>query len=73
MPAGSNVLTVEYKLNLLAPASGSALVARGRVIRAGRTLTVCQAEVFVVSGGEEKLCATSLSTIMSVPTPDARS
>ena len=44
MPAGSEVLTVEYKLNLLAPAEGDLLIARGRVLRAGRTLTVCEAD-----------------------------
>src|SRR6476646_7733287 len=45
-PAGSTVLTVEYKLNLVAPAQGEAISARGRVIRAGRTLTICKADVF---------------------------
>ena len=45
MPAGSEVLTVEFKLNLLAPAAGDLLIARGRVLRAGRTLTVCEATV----------------------------
>ena len=44
-PAGSEVLTVEFKLNLLAPADGDLLIARGRVVRAGRTLTVCEASV----------------------------
>lgn len=64
MPPGSMVLTVEYKLNLLAPAAGERLVARGRVVRAGRTLTVCTAEVVAVKGEEEKTVAASLSTIM---------
>lgn len=45
MPDGSDVLSVEFKLNLLAPARGR-LVARGRVIRSGRTLSVCSADVF---------------------------
>lgn len=63
-PAGKAVLTVEYKLNLLAPAAGERLTARGRVVRAGKTLSVCAAEVVAVSRGEEKLVATSLSTIM---------
>jgi len=66
MPAGKAVLTVEYKLNLLAPAVGERLVARGRVVRAGRTLTVCSAEVLAVRNAVETLCATSLSTIMAV-------
>ena len=44
-PEGSEVLTVEFKLNLLAPAAGDLLIARGAVLRAGRTLTVCEARV----------------------------
>jgi uncharacterized protein (TIGR00369 family) len=64
MPADSSVLTVEYKMNLLAPADGEELVARARVIRAGKTLTICLAEVFVHKGAEEKHCATVLATIM---------
>ena len=45
MPAGSDVWSVEFKINLLAPAAGSLFTSRGRVVRAGRTLTVCTAEV----------------------------
>ncbi len=67
MPEGNTVLTVEYKLNLVAPARGEWLVARARVLRAGRTLTVCAADVFGVTRGVETLCATSLSTIMALP------
>ena len=66
MALDSSVLTVEYKLNLVAPALGELLIARAQVIRAGRTLTICRADVFIVRGGEEKICATSLSTIMSL-------
>lgn len=66
MPPDANVLTVEYKLNLVAPAHGELLIARAQVIRAGRTLTICRADVHVVRGGAEKICATSLSTIMSL-------
>ena|SRR5579862_5623092 len=66
-PPGTNVLTVEYKLNLVAPAHGDHLIARGSVIRAGRTLIICRADVFVTRNGEEKLCASSLSTIMAMP------
>jgi uncharacterized protein (TIGR00369 family) len=66
MPADSSVLTVEYKINLVAPAEGDALVARGRVLRSGKTLKICAADVFVVNGAEEILCATSLSTIMAL-------
>src|SRR5439155_6280154 len=59
MPAGAAVLSVEFKINLLAPASGDRIIARGRVIRAGRTVTVCWGEVTAVAvDGEKKLVAT---------------
>lgn len=64
VPAGASVLTVEYKLNLVAPAGGDQLIARGRVVRPGRTLIVTQAEVFAVQGGQETLCALMQQTIM---------
>lgn len=64
MPAGSSVLTVEYKINLLAPARGEQLSARGRVERAGRTLTVTTVKVCALAGGEETVCATLLQTLM---------
>jgi len=50
MPADGDVLSIEYKLNLLAPARGTRFVARGRVIRAGRTVTTCRAEAFADDG-----------------------
>jgi uncharacterized protein (TIGR00369 family) len=66
MPADAGVLTVEYKVNLVAPARGEAFVARGEVVRPGRTLTVCRGEVFGLVGGEEKLVATLQSTVMAL-------
>jgi uncharacterized protein (TIGR00369 family) len=66
-PAGSDVLAVEFKINLLAPAQGSDFLARGRVLRPGRTLTVCQAEVVAQNGAQEVLVATMLSTIIIRP------
>ena len=63
-PPGSSVLTVEYKLNLVAPADGERLIARGRVVKAGRTLTVCHGEVYALKDGAETLCATALQTLM---------
>jgi uncharacterized protein (TIGR00369 family) len=66
MPPGAGVLSVEFKVNLLAPAKGDRLVARGRVVRAGRTISVCQADGVMVSGGEEVPVATMLATIMTV-------
>lgn len=64
VPEGASVLTVEYKMNLLAPADGEKLVARGKVVRAGRTLVVTQCEVFAVKQGQEALCALMQQTIM---------
>jgi uncharacterized protein (TIGR00369 family) len=64
MAAEDSVLTVEYKMNLLAPADGEELVAKGRVVRSGKTLKVCMADVFVRKGSAENHCATVLATIM---------
>ena len=67
MAAQNSVLTVEYKLNILSPAEGDALVSRGRVVRPGRRVTVCQADVFAIKGdGVEKLCATALGTFINL-------
>jgi len=66
-PAGTDVLAVEFKINLLAPARGEGFLTRGRVLRAGRTLTVCQADVVTTGSGREVLVATMLSTIMVRP------
>jgi len=66
MPADYSVLTVEYKINLVAPAAGDILIARARVVRSGKTLKICAADVFAVKDGAENLCATSLSTIMAL-------
>ena len=66
MPSGTGVLTTEFKINLLAPAAGDRIVARGRVVKAGRTLTVAQSEVYAESGGQEKLVALLTATLMSV-------
>ena len=64
VPANASVLTVEFKMNLMAPADGEKLIARGEVVRAGRTLIVTQAEVFAVKDGKETLCALMQQTIM---------
>ncbi len=61
---GASVLTVEYKMNLVAPADGEKLIARGKGVRPGRTLIVTQAEVFAVKDGRENLCALMQQTIM---------
>ncbi|PKB22309.1 uncharacterized protein (TIGR00369 family) [Janthinobacterium sp. 64] len=64
VPSGASVLTVEYKMNFVAPANGEKLLARGRVVRPGRTLIVTQAEVFALRDGKEILCALMQQTIM---------
>jgi len=64
VPATASVLTVEYKMNLVAPADGEKLVARGQVVRPGKTLIVTKAEVFAVKAGKETLCALMQQTIM---------
>ena len=66
MDAEDGILTVEYKLNLMAPADGDLLVARGQVVRAGRTLTVARAEVGVVKNGVEVACAAMQQTLMRI-------
>ena len=66
MDADDGILTVEYKLNLMALADGDLLVARGKVVRAGRTLTVARAEVGVVKNGVEVACAAMQQTLMRI-------
>jgi uncharacterized protein (TIGR00369 family) len=66
-PPDTDVLAVEFKINLLAPARALRFLACGRVLRPGRTLTVCQADVFTADGEERSLVATMLSTIIVRP------
>lgn len=70
-PADSSVLTVEFKINLIAPAQGNRLSATGRVIKHGRTLTICAFEVYALSaatpdfGSEQRtLCASGMQTLI---------
>lgn len=63
---GAEVLSVEFKLNLLSPAAGHGFVARARVVRAGRTLTVCAGDFFALKDDGEKVVATMLATMMKV-------
>jgi uncharacterized protein (TIGR00369 family) len=70
MPAGREVLSVEFKVNLLAPAAGERFVARATVVRPGRTLTVCSAEVTAEHGEERKLIALLQATMISLPLPE---
>ena len=64
--ADVSVLTVEYKLNLLAPADGERLVARGEVVKPGRTLLITKAEVFAIREEKWTLCAVMQQTIMAM-------
>ena len=66
MPAGAAVLSVEYKLNLLAPAEGQDFVATGQVLKSGRTLTVCNAEVEAITEAGRKLIASMTATMMTI-------
>jgi uncharacterized protein (TIGR00369 family) len=66
MPPDAGVLSIEFKVNLLAPAAGAKLIARGRVKKAGRTITVCEGDVFTVRDGQERLIATMLATMMTI-------
>jgi acyl-coenzyme A thioesterase PaaI-like protein len=66
MPAEAAVLTVEFKTNLLAPAKGERFLFRGRVIKPGRTLTVCEAQAVALAGDEERLVATMTGTLMAL-------
>ena len=66
-PENTAVLSVEYKINLLAPAVGDHLEAIGTVLKSGRTLTVCQLQVFAVQGGTRSLVAVGQQTLICVP------
>jgi len=63
-PADASVLTIEFKINLIAPAAGERLRAVGRVLKPGRTITVAESEVFALKDGGEKLCARLNATLM---------
>ena len=63
----TTVLTVEYKVNFLAPAKGDRLLARGEVVRPGSTVTVCKGDVVAYDGGDEKVVASMLTTMMLMP------
>ncbi|MEK7726760.1 MAG: PaaI family thioesterase [candidate division KSB1 bacterium] len=69
MPAGSEVLSVEFKVNLLAPARNTSFLAQGRVLKSGRTLTVCQGEVYGIAAGERSLIASMLATMIARTAP----
>lgn len=66
MPAHARVLSVEFKINFLAPAVGDSFIARGKVARAGRTVTVCTGEVIALSQDAQRVIALMQATMMAV-------
>ncbi len=66
MEATSSILTVEFKINLIAPAKGENLIGKSKVIKSGKTLTICQVEVYAGNDEEYKLCAVAQSTLMQL-------
>jgi acyl-coenzyme A thioesterase PaaI-like protein len=66
MPDGNDVLTVEFKINLVAPAAGERLVASARVLKAGRTLTLTEASVHAHTGEAKKLVAHLVATMITI-------
>lgn len=68
VPDGTDVLTLEYKINFLRPASGETLVAEGTVLRAGRTVTITRVDVHACDGERRTLCAAIQQSIMQAPT-----
>jgi uncharacterized protein (TIGR00369 family) len=66
MPADAGVLTVEYKINLLAPAQGQHFRMTGQVVKPGRTITVSEGRAFAIDNGQERLIATMTATLMTV-------
>ncbi len=64
MPVNSRVLTVEFKINLIAPARGAQLLAQGTVRKAGRTLTITLVDVYAVTDGQKNLCASMTQTLI---------
>jgi acyl-coenzyme A thioesterase PaaI-like protein len=67
MKEHSSVLSVEFKLNLMRPAEGDLLIGKGHVLKYGKTLTICRADVFIVKDGIEKLCAAAQLTMIEIP------
>ena len=73
MPVGSDILTVEFKTNLLAPARGERFAFRATVVKPGRTLTVCEGRAYAEHDGIETLIATMTGTLMALPRREAAS
>ena len=72
MPPGADVLSIEFKINMLSPATGDSVIARAEVIRAGKRVMVCRADVFSVTAAQEKLVAAMQATMMVVTDREKR-
>jgi acyl-coenzyme A thioesterase PaaI-like protein len=72
-PDASDILTVEFKTNLLAPASGTRFIFRAEVIKPGRTLTISEARAYALRDGGEHLIATMTATLMAMARREAPS
>ncbi len=72
MPEGAEVLSVEFKTSFLRPAAGVAIVARGEVVKPGRTLTFCRADVFARDAAGQEVLAATMTATMIAAAPDAR-
>lgn len=70
MDENSSILTVEFKLNLMSPGDGEMLIAKAKVLKSGKSLTICRADVFVIKNGKEKLCAAAQSTLIQLHNQD---
>ena len=70
MPENTAVLTIEFKVNLLAPAQGESFVAIGKVKKPGRTITVADGELYAIRDGQRKLVATMTGTLMTIANRD---
>jgi uncharacterized protein (TIGR00369 family) len=66
MPAGADILTVEFKTNLVAPAKGERFEFRGQVVKPGRTLTVCEGRAYAMNNGDASLVAIMTGTLMAI-------
>ncbi len=66
MEEDASILTVEFKLNIMSPGDGEKLIGKAKVLKSGKTLTICRAEVYAVKQGVEKLCAAAQSTLIEL-------
>jgi acyl-coenzyme A thioesterase PaaI-like protein len=71
MPVEFDVLSIEYKVNFMSPAVGESFRGVGRVVKAGRTITVCAGDMIAIADGKEKVVATMLATMIAVKTKPA--